>query len=195
MSDETPRIASRSTSSATRIASSIAVPPGRISSRRSFSTTTSTSTIPRISSMAAAASSARRLPSKWNGAVTTPMTTAPARRAISATSGAPPEPVPPPIPAVTNTRSAPAKNSDSSAAASSAAARPIAVSPPAPVPRSRDSPKRRRECARVAERACEGEGGGVRRGDGRAAVGDGWGPWWGGVASRRARAPARRCSE
>ncbi len=50
---------------------------------------------------------ARRLPSKENGRVTTPMVSAPSARAMRATIGAPPVPVPPPSPAVTNTMSAP----------------------------------------------------------------------------------------
>src|SRR5215207_5657928 len=41
----------------------------------------------------------RRLPSKENGRVTTPMVSAPSARATRATTGAPPVPVPPPSPA------------------------------------------------------------------------------------------------
>ncbi len=53
----------------------------------------------------------RRLPSKPNGRVTTPMVSAPSERATLATTGAPPVPVPPPSPAVTKTMSAPLSTS------------------------------------------------------------------------------------
>ncbi len=49
----------------------------------------------------------RFVPSNLNGVVTMPTVSAPTLRAISATTGAAPEPVPPPSPAVTNTMSEP----------------------------------------------------------------------------------------
>jgi len=77
----------------------------------------------------------RREPSKVKGLVTTPMVSAPLFRAISATTGAAPDPVPPPMPAVRNTMSAPCNSSESSCWLSSAASRPIVGLPPAPRPR------------------------------------------------------------
>ena len=56
-------------------------------------------------SIAFSAFSRRRAPSKRNGLVTTPMVSAPRSRAISAMTGAAPDPVPPPMPAVMNTMS------------------------------------------------------------------------------------------
>ena len=61
--------------------------------------------------MPGSACAARRLPSKPNGRVTTPMVSAPSERATLATTGAPPVPVPPPSPAVTKTMSAPLRTS------------------------------------------------------------------------------------
>ena len=62
------------------------------------------------------ACTARRLPSKPKGRVTTPMVRAPTDLAISAMTGAAPVPVPPPLPAVMNTMSAPLSTSSSSSA-------------------------------------------------------------------------------
>ncbi len=67
----------------------------------------------------------RRLaPSNENGLVTTPMVSAPASLATSATSGEAPVPVPPPMPAVTKTISQPRRASSSSSRLSSAARSP-----------------------------------------------------------------------
>lgn len=74
-------------------------------------------------------------PSKPNGRVTTPTVRMPRSLAISATTGAAPDPVPPPIPAVTNTKSAPATACAISSRLSSAACRPTMGLPPAPSPR------------------------------------------------------------
>ena len=71
----------------------------------------SVSTSLRSFSMPESAWPARRLPSKPNGRVTTPIVSAPSVLAISATTGAPPVPVPPPSPAVTKTMSAPLSTS------------------------------------------------------------------------------------
>ena len=67
-------------------------------SSRSFGITISVSHSLRGSSIPDSAWTARRLPSKANGRVTTPMVSAPSLRAIDATTGAPPVPVPPPSP-------------------------------------------------------------------------------------------------
>ena len=80
-------------------------------SRRSFGITISVSTSARSCSIPLSACAARRLPSKPNGLVTTPIVSAPSDLAIAATTGAPPVPVPPPSPAVTNTMSAPLRTS------------------------------------------------------------------------------------
>src|SRR2546429_198623 len=77
----------------------------------------------------------RRVLSKGKGWVPTPIGRAPLLRAISATTGAAPEPVPPPMPAVRKTISAPLSNSESSCWLSSAASRPMVGFPPAPRPR------------------------------------------------------------
>ena len=80
-------------------------------SRRSLGMTISVSTSLRSFSMPDSACTTRRLPSKPNGLVTTPMVSAPSDRATFATTGAPPVPVPPPSPAVTKTISAPLSTS------------------------------------------------------------------------------------
>jgi hypothetical protein len=90
--------------------------------------------------MPCSACTARRLPSKEKGRVTTPMVSAPRLLAISATTGAPPVPVPPPFPAVMNTMSAPLRISSISSRCSSAAWRPTSGSLPAPRPRVSSRP-------------------------------------------------------
>ena len=94
----------------------------------------------RSSSMPDSAWTARRLPSKANGRVTTPMVSAPSLRAMDATTGAPPVPVPPPSPAVTKTMSAPLRTSSISSRWSSAAWRPTSGLAPAPSPRVSSRP-------------------------------------------------------
>ena len=100
------------------------------------------STLALSSSAAFSATSLRRAPSKLNGLVTTPIVSAPCSLAISATTGAAPEPVPPPRPAVMNTMSESASASAILSRSSSAARAPIVESPPAPRPRVILSPIR-----------------------------------------------------
>ncbi len=102
----------------------------------------SVSTLALSSSAAFSAISLRRLPSNENGLVTTPIVSAPASLAISATTGAAPEPVPPPRPAVMNTMSESVRASAILSRSSSAARAPIVASPPAPRPRVILSPMR-----------------------------------------------------
>ena len=102
----------------------------------------SVSTLSRSASLAFSALSRRRAPSKLNGLVTTPMVSAPRSRAISAMTGAAPEPVPPPMPAVMNTMSESLSASAIFSASSSAARWPMPGSPPAPRPRVILSPMR-----------------------------------------------------
>ena len=97
----------RSTSSATRNASTIEVCLSSTDSSRLFGTTISVSTSSASASIPASAWCARRVPSKPNGLVTMPTVSAPTSRAIRATTGAAPVPVPPPSPAVMKTMSAP----------------------------------------------------------------------------------------
>ncbi len=125
----------RSTSSATRKASMIGVDGLTTCSSRSFGITSSVSTLADSSSMPSSACSARFLPSKPNGRVTTPTVSAPSSRASSAITGAAPVPVPPPSPAVTNTMSAPLSASLSWSRLSIAASRPTSGLAPAPRPR------------------------------------------------------------
>ena len=66
----------------------------------------SVSTFSLSSSVYCSATSLRRTPSKLNGLVTTPTVSAPRSLAISAMTGAAPEPVPPPMPAVMKIMSA-----------------------------------------------------------------------------------------
>ena len=102
--------------------------------------TMSTSTSSRSRSTAASACFRRFIPSKPNGLHTTPTVSAPASRAIRATSGAAPDPVPPPIPAVTSTMSWPPTHARMSASLSSAAPCPTSGLPPAPRPRVLSAP-------------------------------------------------------
>ncbi len=96
----------------------------------------------------------RRLPSKENGRVTTPMVSAPSLRAMDATTGAPPVPVPPPSPAVTNTMSAPLRTSSISSRWSSAALRPTSGFAPAPSPRVSSRPTSSLTSASLISSAC-----------------------------------------
>ena len=132
----------RSTSSTTRKASRIEVFFWTTSRRRSLGIVMSVSTLALSCSAAFSAMSLRRLPSKLNGFVTTPIVSAPRSFAISATTGAAPEPVPPPRPAVMKTMSESRSASVIFSASSSAARWPIAASPPAPSPRVILSPIR-----------------------------------------------------
>ena len=113
------------TSSARRKVSVIGASGSPTSSSLSLGITISVSTASSRSSMPCSAWTARRLPSKPKGLVTTPTVRAPTDRATSATTGAPPVPVPPPSPAVMKIMSEPLRTSSSSALCSSAAARPI----------------------------------------------------------------------
>ena len=97
----------RSTSSATRNASTIEVDLSSTVSSRAFGITISVSTSRASSSTPRSACSPRRAPSNENGFVTMPTVSAPTSRAIRATTGAAPVPVPPPEPAAMNTMSEP----------------------------------------------------------------------------------------
>ena len=132
----------RRTSSTTRNASTIEVFFWTTSRRRSLGIVISVSTLALSSSEAFSATSLRRLPSKLNGLVTTPIVRAPCSLASSATTGAAPEPVPPPSPAVMNTMSESTMASAILSRSSSAARWPIDASPPAPRPRVILSPMR-----------------------------------------------------
>ena len=132
----------RSTSSTTRNASRMLVFFWTTSRSRSLGIVMSVSTLALSSSADFSAMSRRRAPSKPNGLVTTPMVSAPACLAISAMTGAAPEPVPPPMPAVMKTMSESASASAILSASSSAARWPIDESPPAPRPRVILSPMR-----------------------------------------------------
>ena len=125
----------RSTSSTTRNASTIEVSFWTTSLSRSLGIVMRVSTLSLSASLAFSALSRRRAPSKLNGLVTTPMVSAPRSRAISAMTGARPEPVPPPMPAVMNTMSESLSASEIFSASSSAARWPMPGSPPAPRPR------------------------------------------------------------
>src|SRR5215213_407217 len=82
----------------------------------------------------ASATRARRMPSNWNGFVTTPTVRMPMSRAARAITGAAPVPVPPPMPAVMKAMWAPESWSRISSITSSAAARPTSGCEPAPRP-------------------------------------------------------------
>src|SRR5664280_808842 len=132
----------RSTSSTTRNASRIEVFLATTSRSRSFGIVMSVSTFALSCSAAFSAMSLRLFPSNANGFVTTPIVSAPRSLAISAMTGAPPEPVPPPRPAVMKTMSESRSASVIFSTSSSAARCPIAASPPAPSPRVILSPMR-----------------------------------------------------
>ncbi|VUF12935.1 hypothetical protein MTDSW087_02630 [Methylobacterium dankookense] len=76
----------------------------------------------------------RRMPSNWNGFVTTPTVRMPMSRAARAMTGAAPVPVPPPMPAVMKHMWAPESWSRISSITSSAAAEPTSGCEPAPSP-------------------------------------------------------------
>ena len=97
----------RSTSSATRKASTIEVCLSSTDSSRLFGTTISVSTSSASASTPRSACSPRREPSKPNGLVTIATVSAPTSRAMRATIGAAPVPVPPPAPAVMKIMSEP----------------------------------------------------------------------------------------
>src|SRR6266545_3916265 len=125
----------RRTSSAIRKASSSVVFELATWASRALGMTMSASTWPRRALMPSSAVSLRIRPSKPNGRVTTPIVSAPASLASSATMDADPVPVPPPMPAVMNTMSDSWTTAESSVRLSSAASRPRVQSPPAPRPR------------------------------------------------------------
>mmetsp|Transcript_13996 Transcript_13996/g.27910 ORF Transcript_13996/g.27910 Transcript_13996/m.27910 type:complete len:286 (-) Transcript_13996:178-1035(-) len=134
MISEMPTTPWRRMSSATAKARSTGVFAGMISRSLSFDTTMTVSTFFLSSAMAALAWLILLLPSKPKGLVTTPTVRAPDSLAISATTGAAPEPVPPPMPEVTKQRSEPDTMAPISARDSSAALQPISGIPPAPSP-------------------------------------------------------------
>ena len=96
----------RRTSSTTRNASTIEVFLSTTSRRRSFGIVIRVSTFSLSSSVYCSATSLRRMPSKLNGFVTTATVSEPRSLAISAMTGAAPDPVPPPMPAVMKIMSA-----------------------------------------------------------------------------------------
>ncbi len=151
---EMPWVAFSRTSSAFFSASRNEVPFGTTASSRSLGTTIIVSTHRRSSCRPSIACRSRFFPSKENGRVTTPMTSAPMSRAISATMGAAPVPVPPPMPAVTNTRSAPSSAPRTSSSLSESAWRPISGRAPAPRPRVSFFPIWIVTCERALFRAC-----------------------------------------
>ena len=124
----------RSTSSASVKASFIVVRRSMIESRRSLGIVITVSTHSRSASRPASACSARFLPSKRNGLVTTAMVSAPSSLARLAITGAAPVPVPPPRPVVTKIMSAPDSVWMMWSVSSSAACRPMSGSAPAPSP-------------------------------------------------------------
>ena len=110
-------------------------------SNLSFDTTIKVSTRSRNNSIASSACFILRRPSKAKGLVTIPTVKHPhSFFAISATTGAAPDPVPPPIPAVIKTRSEPCIIFFNSNVFSNAASFPIDGFPPAPNPRVSDLP-------------------------------------------------------
>ncbi len=113
-----------------------------MSSSRSLGITIRVSTCSWSRTNPSSAMSRRRLPSKVNGFVTTPMVSAPASLASRAMCGAAPVPVPPPMPDVMNTMSDPCTDSERRSRLSSAAWLPMVGSPPAPRPRVSFSPMR-----------------------------------------------------
>src|ERR1035437_668745 len=101
---------------------------------RSLGMVIKVSTLALRPSAARSATSLRRTPSKLNGLVTMPIVSAPSSFAISATTGAAPEPVPPPRPAVMKTLAESRSASAIFSVSSSAALLPTFESPPAPRP-------------------------------------------------------------
>mmetsp|Transcript_21995 Transcript_21995/g.50159 ORF Transcript_21995/g.50159 Transcript_21995/m.50159 type:complete len:305 (-) Transcript_21995:118-1032(-) len=139
-------------SSATAKARSTGVSSGMISRSLSLDTTMMVSTLFLSSSIASLAWFILLLPSKLNGLVTMATVRAPDSLAISATTGAAPDPVPPPIPLVTKHKSAPDTIADTSCRLSSAACRPTTGRPPAPRPRVTSIPMFRTWAPRALER-------------------------------------------
>ena len=137
----------RSTSSATRNASTIEVLRSSTDSSRLFGTTISVSTSSASASIPASAWSRRREPSNWNGRVTIPTVSAPSSRAICATIGAAPVPVPPPAPAAMKTMSEPRSSALIRSYSSLAAWRPRSGFEPEPSPRVIASPMCSVSCA------------------------------------------------
>ena len=125
----------RSTSSATRKASTIEVVLSSTVSRRELGMVMSVSTSAARSSTPTSAWAPRRAPSKANGLVTMPTVSAPTSRAMRATTGAAPVPVPPPAPAVMKIMSAPLSRLLTSSYCSMADCRPSCGSEPEPSPR------------------------------------------------------------
>src|SRR3954468_4019640 len=132
---ETPWTPWRSTSSATRKASTIDVCLSSTLRSRLFGTTMRVSTSSWSSSTPTSAAAARREPSKPKGFVTMPTVSAPTSRAMRATTGAAPVPVPPPAPAAMNTMSLPFSSDLMRSYSSMAAWRPRSGLAPAPSPR------------------------------------------------------------
>mmetsp|Transcript_4367 Transcript_4367/g.5737 ORF Transcript_4367/g.5737 Transcript_4367/m.5737 type:complete len:291 (-) Transcript_4367:488-1360(-) len=137
---EIPTTPCRKISSATRKAAVTGVSSGIISSNLLLLTMITVSTFLRKRSIASVACRILRLPSNANGLVTIATVNAPLSFAISATTGAAPDPVPPPIPDVIKHRSVPCIIAAISEADSSAAISPMAGSPPAPRPRVTEAP-------------------------------------------------------
>ena len=130
----------RSTSSATRNASTIEVLRSSTVSSRLLGTTISVSTSSASAAIPASACTRRREPSNWNGRVTIPTVSAPSSRAIWATTGAAPVPVPPPAPAAMKTMSDPRSSALMRSYSSRAACRPRSGFEPEPRPRVTESP-------------------------------------------------------
>mmetsp|Transcript_36523 Transcript_36523/g.76009 ORF Transcript_36523/g.76009 Transcript_36523/m.76009 type:complete len:208 (+) Transcript_36523:1126-1749(+) len=138
---EIPITPCRKISSATRKASVTGVLSGTMRKSLSLDTTISVSTCFLNSSIAPSACFMRFRPSKAKGLVTTPtVRQSQSFLAMSATTGAAPEPVPPPIPAVIKTMSAPSHTRCTSLVFSKAACFPTEGSPPAPSPRVKVRP-------------------------------------------------------
>ena len=144
----------RSTSSATRNASTIEVPFSSTDSRRLLGITISVSTCLASSATPSSAWRARRVPSKPNGLVTMPTVSAPISRAIRATTGAAPVPVPPPEPAATKTMSDPFSRLLMRSSSSIAAAWPTFGSDPEPRPRVISAPMCSVTCAELCWSDC-----------------------------------------
>ena len=144
---DTPWTPWRSTSSATRNASTIDVLRSSTDSNRLLGTTISVSTSAASALIPASAWSRRREPSNWNGRVTIPTVSAPSSREIWATIGAAPVPVPPPAPAAMNTMSDPRSIALIRSCSSTADRRPRSGSEPDPSPRVIESPMWSVSCA------------------------------------------------
>ena len=132
---DTPCTPWRSTSSATRNASTIDVRWSSTVSSLLFGTTMSVSTSARSAWIPSSAACARLDPSKPKGLVTMPTVSAPISRAIRATIGAAPVPVPPPAPAAMKIMSEPFRSALMRSYSSIADWRPSSGFEPAPSPR------------------------------------------------------------